>query len=58
MSDFEALPPVVCAAYMTGAFQSVNTMTTEKTRKISFFAESRHMKESLCGGEPRGYKAA
>lgn len=36
---------------MTGAFQSVNTMTTEKTRKISFTTESRHMKESLCGSE-------
>ncbi|WP_164009039.1 hypothetical protein [Rhizobium phaseoli] len=58
MSDFEALRPVVCAAYMTGAFPSVNTMTTEKTRKISFHAESRHMKESLCGSQRHGYKAA
>ncbi|ARO23589.1 hypothetical protein TAL182_CH01799 [Rhizobium sp. TAL182] len=52
------MPPVVCAAYMTGAFPSVNTMTMEKTRKISFAAESRHMKESLCGSERHGYKAA
>ncbi|MBB3138063.1 hypothetical protein FHS26_005833 [Rhizobium pisi] len=58
MADFEALPPVVCAAYMTGAFQSVNTMTTEKTRKISFVAESRYMKEGLCDDERPGYKAA
>ncbi|AJC78887.1 hypothetical protein IE4803_CH01663 [Rhizobium etli bv. phaseoli str. IE4803] len=52
------MPPVVCAAYMTGAFPSVNTMTTEKTRKISFAAESRHMKESLCDSQGHSYKAA
>jgi len=43
---------------MTGRFQSVNTMTMEKTGKISLSVESRRMKEGLCGNKRHRYKAA